>query len=98
MQELGGVLVIEGEQHNYSPTEICRIAESDSYIVNYLHATPGHKDNYVYITLKVNRKEIQPLKAAFERFGYDIYFVYSDVDTQDIIKERFESLMHYLNV
>ena len=67
LQELGGVLVIEVEQHNYSPTEICRRAESDSYIVNYLHATPGHKDNYVYITLKVNRKEIQPLKAAFEK-------------------------------
>jgi hypothetical protein len=50
------------------------------------------------ITLKLNSVQIQNLITTFERFGYNIKATFNEEDFMDTLKNRYESLMTYLNV
>jgi hypothetical protein len=90
--------VIETARGNYSLSEIARLAESDdiTLLSTFTHTVPDSQ--VIYVTLKVNRQDVSSFKAALERFGYQIAGVFSEVDYQDNLKERYDALMSYLNV
>ncbi|MEY4029665.1 MAG: hypothetical protein RJA90_850, partial [Bacteroidota bacterium] len=48
--------------------------------------------------LKLNSAQIQNLLSTFERFGYNIKATFDEEDVKDTLKNRYESLMTYLNV
>ena len=94
----GSIVVLQSSRINYSLAEIARIAESEdvtilSSFINYLPDI-----NKINVTLKLNRQDINSLKSTFERFGYEISATYSETDQNDGLKERYDSLMSYLNV
>ncbi|MBK9735105.1 MAG: CBS domain-containing protein [Saprospiraceae bacterium] len=94
----GSIVVLQSTRVSYSLAEIARIAESEdvtilSSFINYLPDT-----NKINITLKLNRQDINSLKSTFERFGYEISATYSETDQNEGLKERYDSLMSYLNV
>lgn len=94
----GSILVIDSARQDFSLSEIARIAESeDCEILSfYLHQTPEH--NHLSATIKVNKQEIGGLKASLERFGYSISATYADIEYVEGLKDRYDSLMSYLNV
>jgi CBS domain-containing protein len=96
--EPGSIIVIETARGNYSLSEIARLAESDdiTLLSTFTHTVPDSQ--VIYVTLKVNRQDVSSFKAALERFGYQIAGVFSEVDYQDNLKERYDALMSYLNV
>ena len=54
--------------------------------------------NILLVTLKINLQDIQYVKATFERFNYNIVAAFSEVKYVDTLSERYEALMHYLNM
>jgi acetoin utilization protein AcuB len=96
--EPGSILVLETSRKHYSLSEIARIAESDDIIIlsSFVNAIPD--SHRVYVTLKLNRQDIQALKASLERFGYEISATFSEVEYHDGLKDRYDALMTYLNI
>ena len=94
----GSILVLEIDKRNYSLSEIARIVESENKVIlSSLLSSNGESDQ-LEITLKLNSAQIQNLIATFERFGYHIKATFDEEDFMDTLKNRYESLMTYLNV
>jgi len=94
----GSILVLEIDKKNYSLAEIARIVESENKVIlSSLLSSNGESDR-LEITLKLNSAQIQNLLATFERFGYNIKATFDEEDVKDTLKNRYESLMTYLNV
>lgn len=94
----GSIIVLETSKGNYSLAEVARIAESEdvSILSSFINNVPD--TTRIFITLKLNRRDINALKATYERFGYEISATFSELDAHDGLKERYDSLMSYLNI
>lgn len=94
----GSIVVLEMDKKNYSLAEIARIVESENKVIlSSLLSSNGESDR-LEITLKLKSAQIQNLLSTFERFGYNIKATFDEEDVKDTLKNRYESLMTYLNV
>ena len=96
--EIGSILILKIPKRDYSLSEIARIVESEDGSILSCFLSADHESSQLLVTLKINRQDIQGIKAAFERFGYSIFGTFSEVEFIDSLKERYDSLMAYLNV
>jgi CBS domain-containing protein len=94
----GSIIILESTKGNYSLAEIARIAESEDIVIlsSFINGLPD--SNRMLITLKLNRQDISGLKATYERFGYQISATFSELEHFDGLKERYDSLISYLNI
>ncbi|MCO6461801.1 MAG: CBS domain-containing protein [Saprospiraceae bacterium] len=99
LDEPGAILVLEVNKVDYSLTEISRIIESEKGVILACFVSKQHPDtNQCLITLKVNVQDIQFIKATLERFNYSIVATFTDAELIDTLAERYDALMHYLNM
>ncbi len=98
VNEEGGILLLSMESRNYSMSEIARICESNDVSILLMSMRSLDDNGMIEITLKVNKKDLQALKATFERYSYTITQSYA-VDTHlDDLKSNFDMLMHMINM
>ena len=96
--EPGGVLVLEMARHDYSMAEVSRIIEAEDTLILSSFVTSDQNTSQVELTLKLNSQDLQRVIAALSRFGYDVKGSFTERDYDDSLKERYDSLMAYLNV
>jgi len=96
--EPGSIVVIKTSKPNYSLAEIARIVESESASIISSFLTTSESSNEVQVTLKINKQDINSIIASFQRFDYEIEAMFSEYEYIDDLKERYDSLMAYLNV
>jgi predicted transcriptional regulator len=94
----GSIVVLEMDKKNYSLAEIARIVESENKVILSSLLSSNVESDRLEITLKLNSAQIQNLLSTFERFGYNIKATFDEEDVKDTLKNRYESLMTYLNV
>jgi acetoin utilization protein AcuB len=94
----GSIVVLEIDKKNYSLAEIARIVESENKVILSSLLSSNAESDRLEITLKLNSAQIQNLLSTFERFGYNIKATFDEEDVKDTLKNRYESLMTYLNV
>lgn len=98
INESGVIIVLELNKNDYSLSEISRLVESNnaSILSSYISA---HKDSMkMEVTLKINVPDPNQIIATFERFNYTVARSYQESQYFGDLKERFDSLMSYLNV
>ncbi len=96
--EHGSILVLEVQRHDYSLTEIARIIESENVLILSVFIASDETASTIDITIKTNAQNLQAVIATFERFNYNIKASFNEADYMDSLKERYDSLMMYLNV
>lgn len=96
--EKGSIIVIKTNKRDYSLAELSRIIEMEnaSILTSFLTSNPDTSE--ILVTLKLNIQDIQHVLAALERYEYTIKATFSEVEYMDTLKERYDSLMHFLNV
>lgn len=94
----GAVLVLEMSQRDYSLTTIARIVEEENLKILNCFVTSAPDMEYVEVTLKLNRHDVSRVKASLERHDYEVKETFSEMEYADPMRERYESLMHYLNL
>jgi predicted transcriptional regulator len=97
--EIGGILVLKGKRNDYSFSEISRIIEMEGF--NLLHFFINDYDETTQelkITIKVDSLNLESLERTFERYGYLVDAIFTEKDNMGGLKERYDSLMTYLNV
>lgn len=96
----GSIIELWIQKRSYSLTEISRIVESEhAKILSVFIADNDNESNRIKVILKINKQDISQIIAAFERYEYEINASYTEVNEyDDFLKERYDSLMRYLNI
>jgi len=96
--EPGSIIVFEMNKQDYSLTEIARIVESENATILSSFITTNLNSSKMDLTIKVNRLDIQGIVKTFERFDYQIKASFQEADYFETFKDRYQSLMTYLNI
>ncbi len=99
MRDEGGILIIRLKGlKEYLLSDICRLVESNNAYVlsSFLRNVPNSSD--IRLTLKVSTTEIQHIVSTLERFEYDVEAWFKEEQGVDELKDRYDSLMNYLNI
>jgi acetoin utilization protein AcuB len=94
----GGIIVLEINNKNNSLAHMAQIVESDNaqILSSYVQTFPD--STRMEVTLKVNKQDISTIIATFLRYEYDIKATFNHTDNNDNAKDRYDSLMNYLNL
>ena len=97
IQSIGGVIVLEMNNYDYSLTKIASIIEGNNakILSSYIISKPNSTD--IEVTIKVNKKDIAPIIKDFERHNYTISASYKEEEADNDFLGRYESLMRFLN-
>lgn len=96
--EPGSIIVLEMSKRDYTLAEIARIVESESAAILSSFITTNLDSTRIDVTIKINRNDIQSIIATFNRFDYQIKASFQESDYFESLKERYDSLISYLNV
>jgi len=96
--ETGSIIVLELHQQDYSLSQIAQIAESNNAKILSLFLTPRRDSTELDVTIKLNLRDASAVLQTFERYGYIVKESYTQGNSTDNLKDRYESLMHYLNI
>lgn len=94
----GGVIVLELSEQDYSLTEIANIVESNNAKILSSFIT-SHKDSTrLEVIIKVNKIELGAILQTFDRYGYFVKASFGEEKDPEDLRERYDSLMNYLNI
>lgn len=99
ISEPGGVIILElNNKTDYVLSDIARIVESNGAHILSLYFNVDSDTGKHAVTLKVDSTEIKHIVATFERYEYSVKAFFQESDMGEIIKDRYDSLMNYLNI
>jgi len=93
----GGIIVLEMSYNDYSLSEISQIVESNNAKVLSLFITSFTNSTKIEVTLKLNRINLKPVIQTFHRYNYFIKASFNEESEYYDLKERYDSLMRYLD-
>ena len=94
----GGVLVLEMNQNDYSPSQIAQIVESNNAKLLSLQVSSLKNSTRLEVTIKVNRESIADIIQTFHRYQYTIKASFETGDYSKQMEDRFKQFWHYLNM
>jgi len=97
VQSIGGVIVLEMNQNDYSLSEISRIVESNNAKILSSYITSLPDSTKMELTIKISITELEVIISDLKRFEYKVMASYQGSSSNDDMMERYESLMRYLN-
>jgi len=92
------VIIIELNNNDYSLQEIAQIIESNDAKVLGLYVRTFPDSTKIEITIKLNKIDIRPVLQTLYRYKYGVTASFTEEEDDDVLKERFDSLMNYLNI
>jgi len=97
-KEVGGIFVLEVGANNYSLAEIARLVESNKASILSIATAKMSDIDKIQVTVKVNTLDLTYILATLERYEYNITHIFHQAEQIDQLKDRYDSLMHYMNV
>lgn len=94
----GGLIILEMSGKDYSLSEISQIVESNNGKVLSLNITSNVNSSIIEVAIKLNIKEIKAIVQTFNRYNYNIKASYTELDDFDDLKDRYDSLMNFLEI
>ena len=94
----GGIIVLEIDNKNNSLAHMAQIVESDNaqILSSYVRTFPD--STRMEVTLKVNKQDISTILSTFLRYEYIVKATFNHTGDNDNSRERYDSLMNYLNL
>ena len=94
----GGIIVLEINNKNNSLAHMAQIVESDNaqILSSYVRTFPD--STRMEVTLKVNKQDISAMLSTFLRYEYNIKATFNHSSEIDNSRDRYDSLMNYLNL
>lgn len=95
----GAIILLELNQNDYVLSQIAQIVESNDAKILSLYVTSDKNSTKLEVTIKVSKMEIQAILQAFNRYNYIIKATYTeDEEMYNDMRDRYDSLMNYLNI
>ncbi len=97
VKDPGGIIELEMNANDYSMGEISQIVESDNAKILGCYVTTSPDSKKLRVTVKVNKNNILPILQTFERYQYNVTASFFEEVHTDVVKDRYNNLMRYLN-
>lgn len=97
-KEVGGLIVLEMKRSQFSISEISRIVESNEAIISHINTTVHPETGLLTVTIKINKKDLAMVVAAFERYEYDVIYYFGEEKFENEIHSNYLHLMNYLDI
>lgn len=94
----GGIIVIELNQNDYSLEAIARIIEENNTKILGTFITAHTDSTKMQLTIKVNKVDIKAIVASLQRHEFNVTFFEDNNESNDDLRDRFDSFMNYLNI
>jgi acetoin utilization protein AcuB len=94
----GGIIVLEISNKNNSLAHMAQIVESDNAQILSSYVSTFPDSTRMEVTLKVNKLDISAIVATFMRYEYTVKATFNHTGDDDGSKDRYDSLMNYLNL
>lgn len=94
----GSIIVLEISDKNNSLAHMSQIVESDNAQILSSYVNAFADSTRMEVTLKINKQDISAIISTFMRYGYEIKAIFNHNDENDNSKDRYDSLMNYLNL
>lgn len=98
VQNPGGVIVLEMNQHDYSVTQIGNIIEGNEAKILSLHVSSQPDSTKIEVTIKVNRENLGPIIQTFNRYNYSVKAIFQNKDFNKGFDDRLNEFIHFLNI
>lgn len=99
LEEIGGVIVLEMNENNYSLSEISQIVESNDVKILSSFTDRKHGTHVMDVILKLDKEDLSPVIQSFMRYDYNVRAVYLDQsELKDLYKDRFDLFMKFMNI
>ena len=95
--EPGAIIIVEVSQKQYSISEIAKIAESNNARIIGLFVVSYQQDT-IRIAIKLISESLASVGETFERFNYTVLHKFFNDEKEDMIKDRYEMLMKFLDI
>lgn len=94
--EPGSILIVEISNKKLSFSEISKIVESNNARIIGMFVT-AYKDEDARVTIKLSAENLTSVVETFDRFDYNVVYKSFSDEKDELMKDRFEQLMKYLN-
>lgn len=94
----GGIIILELGFKDYSMSQISQIIESDGAHILSASVSATGDPQKIELTIKVDKVDLTRILASFYRYSYNVVASYHQSEHSDDLKNRYDSLMHYLNM
>ena len=99
LEEIGGIIILEMNENNYSLSHISQIVESNDIKILSCFTDRKHGTNVMDVILKLDKEDLSPLIQSFIRYDYNVKAVYLDQsELKDLYKDRFDQFMKFMNI
>jgi hypothetical protein len=98
VQNLGGVVVLEVNQADYSLTQIASIIEGNEAKILSAHVSSVPDSTKVEVTLKVNKEDLSRILQTFYRYNYVVKASFQNRDFESGMKNKLDEFLHFLNI
>lgn len=98
LAEHGAVLVLEMPRRDYALSTIARIFEEEKVNILSAFVTSVSNEEQIELTLKLDRLDLSRAIASLERHEFEVKESFGETDRSELLRERYDALMHYLNV
>lgn len=96
--EQGAVLVLQMPRRDYSLSNISHLVEDENVKILSAFVTSAPNPEYIELTLKLDRTDLSRVISSLERHDYDVKETFGELERSDFLRERYDALMHYLNL
>ncbi|MFA8450858.1 MAG: CBS domain-containing protein [Bacteroidales bacterium] len=95
----GSIIVLEMSQNDYYLSEITRLIEENNARVLALFLKSFSESTKIEVNIKINKLKPEAILQTFRRYGYEIKAYWAEsYEESDTLKDRYDSLMKYLNI
>jgi CBS domain-containing protein len=98
VEQPGGIIVLEINNKNNSLAHMSQIVESDNAQILSSYVRPYPDSTRMEVTLKINKQDISAIISTFLRYEYNIKATFNHSGDNDNSRDRYDSLMNYLNL
>lgn len=98
VQNMGGVIVLEVNQADYSLTQISSIIEGNDAKILSAHVSSIPNSTKVEVTLKINREDLSRILQTFYRYNYIVKASFQNGDYDSSMRNKLDEFIHFLNI
>jgi acetoin utilization protein AcuB len=98
VEHAGGIIVLSVDRRSLVPSEIARLVEDNDARVLAMFVTANPESTEIDVSVKIDKSDMEAVLQTFNRFGYSIKGTFSHKDNSEDLRERYDSLMNYLNI
>ncbi|PLW93705.1 MAG: CBS domain-containing protein [Marinilabiliales bacterium] len=94
----GGIIILEVNLNDYVMSQIASIVESNDALIIASYVKTDAVSTKMDVVLKVNKTDIGGIIQTFNRFEYIVKASFGEEEKDDFLRDRYDSLMNYLNI